>query len=315
MTRSQALAVTHGLTQYASGLVTADVANTVHGDVLHLTGAPVPVNSDSFEYAVFDGNASTQLADTTKSTNDPYGVELTFGGSLVTGLLNSNGGHTQWYESGNGISDAQLLNSVQSAARVASVRLLTSRLNGLFAVVDASATAPSAIDLTSGSTEAVELMQANIDNALLAAGGYGQVHLLWGPTAFRKFANHAKVQGRFTGGATKKDPATPTLEQVDALLGLNTMSRMSRAVYNSNAAGQAVNNAYLLGATCYIAVVSPVPLTNDPSGVKLFQGMGDPLTPTFYKSLNGTHEACSWSWKEVAKVTNAAALIKQAFTV
>jgi len=315
MTRSQTLAGRRHLAQYATGLVTEQSKAGLVGDLEHLTGAPVTVDSDRFEYKKYDADAGIRLVDTKKSDDDPEGIEIDFGGTLITDVLDTRGAHSKPYRV-DGVSDDVVWLRVQETAQMGSNVMLLSRLNDAITQINTLATAPTAIDLTSATEEVVALLQTQIDNVRLACAGYCNIHLLWGNNAYNKVANHAKVQARINGGATRDNPSTVTLAQMDALLGKGTNSRLSNAVYTSSKKGAEVTNAFLLANVVYIAAVSPTPSRMDPGAVKLFKGLGDPMTPKFYRTDDtGTHEKCKWDWKEKPKVTNAAALIKQAFTV
>lgn len=314
MTRSQSLALTHALTGYAQGLATAQSVDGLNGDLMHLTGAPVPVNSDSFTYALFDENSSTQTVDTIIADSDPEGPTIDFGGSKITDTLQANGAASPYYRTA-GMTDMQVLNSIRSAARLGTTRMLLSRLSAGITAINADAGAPTAIDSTNTATKVINLLQEQIDAVALACGGYCQINLLWGSEAFRAVANHTLVQNRVSGGAVKGNSATLTLEQIDNVIGMNTKSRLSRAVVNSAKRGQTVDNAFLLTNVVYIAAVSPTPDTLDPAAVKLFQGEGDIMSPIFWAHPSGTHERCKWLWKENVKVTNASAIKKQVITV
>jgi hypothetical protein len=311
-TRSEALAATQNIAAFASGYANDTIARSILQDAYFLTGDPIKT-AINYEYAVFDRADGVSIPDTRKAISDPYGAILSFGGSRVTGTLIPHGASTEPYDISANVSDEDLLLQLQGGVKMATQSLVTGRFKRILDAVTTAATAGTAI--VSASSEAVSIIQENIEAVMRACGGYCQTRVLFGASAFRLFANAAKVQGRITGGATRAIPATPTEEDVARLLGYNCQVKVTTAVYNSAAPGQTASNAFLLADSILIAAVSPSPSTQDPSGVKFFEGYASTdFAPRFYAIDAGTHERASWSWMENVQITNAAALRKIAIS-
>ena len=311
-TRSGALAATQGIANFASGYQSDFIAQSILADAYFLTGDPIKTGIN-YEYAVFDRADGITVPNTETSGNDPVGAILSFGGSKTTGTLKANRATTEWYDASANITEADLLLQLQGGVKLATQALVTGRFKRIIDSVTTAATAGTAI--VSASSEAVSIIQENLEAVQKACGGYCSLRVMFGASAFRLFANAAKVQGRITGGATRAIPATPTEEDVARLLGFNCQVKVTTAVFNSAAPGQTAAGSFVLGDSILIAAVSPAPNTQDPAGAKVFEGMGGTsFSPTFEAHGNGMHERASWGWYEKVEITNAAALRKIAIS-
>jgi hypothetical protein len=311
-TRSGALAATQGIANFASGYQSDFIAQSILADAYFLTGDPIKTGIN-YEYAVFDRADGITVPNTETSGNDPVGAILSFGGSKTPGTLKANRATTEWYDASANITEADLLLQLQGGVKLATQALVTGRFKRIIDSVTTAATAGTAI--VSASSEAVSIIQENLEAVQKACGGYCSLRVMFGASAFRLFSNAAKVQGRITGGATRAIPATPTEEDVARLLGFNCQVKVTTAVYNSAAPGQTAAGSFVLGDSILIAAVSPAPNTQDPAGAKVFEGMGGTsFSPTFEAHGNGMHERASWGWYEKVEITNAAALRKIAIS-
>lgn len=307
-TRSQALAMTQGIPQFASGYQAELATRGTLADAYFITGDPVPVGLN-FEYVQFDRGDGVTIPDTKSSISDPVGAILAFGGSKVTGTLDYHVATTEYYDATDNVSDVDLLLQLQSGARMANQALAAGRFQRILSA--ASTAAGAGTNISVASADPIDLIQTAAQEVMLACGGYCNVRILIGATAFRKIAATTKFQGRINGGATVALPSTPTDQQMAAAIGMNVEVKTTLAVYNSAAVGQTVSNAFLLGDTIYVAAVSPSPTTQDPSALKVFNGAGgNGLTPTFFRSLQGQHEAANWRWAEKVVATNSSAIKK-----
>jgi hypothetical protein len=304
-TRSSALAAIQGLTNFASGYANDRIAQSVLADAYHLTGQPIKA-ALNFEYAQFDRADGITIPNTKTALNDPVGAILAFGGSKVTGTLDTHRATTDWYDVGPDITDADLLLQLQGGAKLGTQALITGRFQR---ILSAASTAAGSATTCSSTDEAVTIFQGVIQTVQKACGGYCDINILFGAGAFSRFANNTKVQGRLSGGATKAIPATPTEQDIARLLGYNVNVKVTNAVYNSAAVGQTATGAFLLDNTVYIAAVSTAPNTQDASALKIFEGYGsNGFTPTYIKNVNPQFEACTWGWKEQIIATNSGAI-------
>ncbi len=305
-TRSSALAATQGIANFASGYANDRIAQSILADAYWLTGNPIKA-ALNFEYAQFDRADGITIPNTKTALNDPVGAILAFGGAKVTGTLDSHRATTDWYDVGPDITDADLLLQLQGGAKLGTQALVTGRFQRILNAASTAAGA-AAVAMTSTS-EAVSEIQGVVQTVQKACGGYCDVNILFGAGAFQKFSNNTKVQGRLNGGATRNNPATPSEQDLERLIGYNVKVKVTSAVYNSAAVGQAATGAFLLDNSIYIAAVSTAPNTQDASALKLFEGYGsNGFTATYIKNQNPAYEAATWGWKEAIVATNSGAI-------
>ena len=305
-TRSAALAAIQGITNFASGYANDRIAQSILNDAYWLTGQPIKA-ALNFEFAQFDRADGITIPNTKTALNDTRGAILAFGGTKVTGTLDPHRGTTDWYDVGPDITDADLLLQLQGGAKLGTQALVLGRFKR---ILDAASTAAgaAAVAMTS-SSEAVSEIQGVVQTVQKACAGYCDINILFGAGAFQKFSNNLTVQGRLNGGATRGNPATPTEQDLERLIGYNVKVKVTNAVYNSAAVGQTATGAFLLDNSIYVAAVSPTPDRQDPSALKVFEGYGsNGFTPVYIRDNNPQYEACTWGWKEQIVATNSGAI-------
>jgi hypothetical protein len=305
-TRSGALAAIQGITNFASGYANDRIAQSILADAYWLTGQPIKA-ALNFEFAQFDRADGITIPTTLTALNDPVGAILAFGGSKVTGTLDTHRATTDWYDVGSDITDADLLLQLQGGAKLGTQALVTGRFQRILTAAGTAA-GGAAVAMTSTS-EAVSEIQGVVQTVQRACAGYCDIHILFGAGAFQKFSNNTKVQGRLNGGATRNNPATPSEQDLERLIGYNVKVKVTSAVFNSAAVGQTPTGAFLLDNSIYIAAVSATPNTQDASALKVFEGYGaNGFTPTYIKNQNPQYEAATWGWKEKIVATNSGAI-------
>lgn len=315
------IALRNAIRSYAGFLAVGGASE----DVRHLCGAPIPTGGINFEYFTFDKSNPYRIPVTRASRTDPIGKVLDYGGAPANGSTKHHKATTEHplkLSDGTVISDKLILADLRSKAQMGTNQLNLERYQEVLTAVNAGA-GTATIDLTSGSTEAVLLLQNQVKAVMLACGGTAancRIHLLWGPDAFLNYANHAKVQGRIAGGATKDSPSTVSLDlkDIDRIIGLNTVSKLSTTVYETGKMGQASSLAFMLSNVVYVAAVSMTVNERDPSAVKLFQltsGDGEIVDPVFWDHPNETVGYGTWAWEQEVVVTNAGALKKITMTI
>jgi hypothetical protein len=305
-TRSAALAAIQGITNFASGYANDRIAQSVLADAYWLTGQPIKA-ALNFEFAQFDRADGITIPNTKTALNDTRGAILAFGGTKVTGALDTHRGTTDWYDVGPDITDADLLLQLQGGAKLGTQALVLGRFQRILNA--ASTAAGAAAETITTSTEAVSQIQTVVQTVQKACAGYCDINILFGAGAFQRFSNNPKVQGRLNGGATRNNPATPTEQDLERLIGYNVKVKVTNAVYNSAAVGQTATGAFLLDNSIYVAAVSPTPDRQDPSALKVFEGYGsNGFAPVYIKDNNPQYEACTWGWKEKIVATNSGAI-------
>jgi len=311
-TRLQSVASTEAMRNYAVGF-TSDTARTrAYGDAMFLVGNGIPVGS-TFEYQVFDKGDVVTIPNTLTTINNPIGARITYGGTKATGNLDVHRGTSDIFYVGPRVTDADLLMKIQNQARATTQMMMLGRAKR---VIDAALLAGGSgtdMNLASSSTEAVDLIQQYVETVMKGSLNSGNIRILFGTSAFRKFCNHSKVQNRINGGATKTNNSTPTEAQVADIIGYGVEVRQSTAVYNSAAIGQTATPAFTLGDNILIATVSPLPNTEDPAALKLFVGYGDNDLQPKYRLAHGNDsdfEEATWGWSEKVITANSGGLYR-----
>ena len=168
-TRSGALAATQGIVNFASGYANDQIAQSVLADAYFLTGAPIKA-ALNFEYAQFDRADGITIPDTKTALNDTRGAILAFGGTKVTGTLDTHRGTTDWYDVGPDITEADLLLQLQGGAKLGTQALVTGRFQRILSAASTAAGSGTTIDISDGD-DAIAEIQEQVENVLLACGG------------------------------------------------------------------------------------------------------------------------------------------------
>jgi hypothetical protein len=311
-TRLQAVASTEAMRNYATGFTSDLARNRALGDAMFLVGDGIPVAS-TFEYQVYERGDVITIPNTITTINNPVGARITYGGSKATNTLDVHRGTSDVFYVGPRVTEADLLMKIQNQARATSQMMVNGRAKRVIDSALAAGGAGTAYPLSVAGTAAVDLMQQYIESVILGSLNAGNIRVLFGTSAFRKFCNHPTIQSRINGGATRRDPATPTEEQVAGIIGYGVEVRQSTAVFNSAAIGQAPTAAFTLGDNILIASVSPLPNTEDPAALKLFVGYGDNDLQPKYRLAHGNDsefEEATWGWSEKVIATNSSALFR-----
>lgn len=144
---------------------------------------------------------------------------------------------------------------------------------------------------------------------VVKAARYGSlmgIGLLFGPTFFRRFKNHASVKGRFVSGG-KKEIINPTLEEILSLFITKPEARLSMMVYDKAAEGKAADIDFLLDSNLIVFARKESPTRRDPSFMKTFRRRGSWMAPRVYMRDDGRVEVAALDWSEDVKVTNSTA--------
>jgi hypothetical protein len=311
-TRLQSVASTEAMRNYAVGF-TSDLARSrALGDAMFLVGNGVPVGSN-FEYQVFEKGDVITIPNTITTINNPIGARITYGGTKTNGSLDVHRGTSDIFYTGPRVTDADLLMKIQNQARATTQMMMNGRAKRVIDAALAAGGAGTSYPLDTDATKAVSLIQEYIETVIKGSLNSGNIKILFGTSAFRKFCNHPTVQARINGGATKTNNSTPTEQQVADIIGYGVEVRQSTSVFNSAAIGQTATPAFTLDTNILIASVSPLPNTEDPSALKLFVGYGDNDLIPKYRLAHGNDsefEEATWGWSEKVITANSSALLR-----
>lgn len=311
-TRLQSVASTEAMRNYATGFTSDLARNRALGDAMFLVGNGIPVAS-TFEYQVFDRGDVITIPNTITTINNPIGARITYGGTKTTGNLDVHRGTSDIFYVGSRVTEADLLMKIQNQARATTQMMMNGRAKRVIDAAMAAGGAGTSYPLTTSTTAAVDLIQSYVETVMLGSLNSGNIRILFGTSAFRKFCNHPTVQARINGGATKTNNSTPTEQQVADIIGYGVEVRQSTAVFNSAAIGQSVSAGFTLGDNILIASVSQLPNTEDPSALKLFVGYGDNDLQPKYRLAHGNDnefEEATWGWSEKVVTANSSALFR-----
>jgi hypothetical protein len=279
---------------------------------MFLVGNGVPVGSN-FEYQVFEKGDVITIPNTITTINNPIGARITYGGTKTNGSLDVHRGTSDIFYTGPRVTDADLLMKIQNQARATTQMMMNGRAKRVIDAALAAGGAGTSYPLDTDATKAVSLIQEYIETVIKGSLNSGNIKILFGTSAFRKFCNHPTVQARINGGATKTNNSTPTEQQVADIIGYGVEVRQSTSVFNSAAIGQTATPAFTLDTNILIASVSPLPNTEDPSALKLFVGYGDNDLIPKYRLAHGNDsefEEATWGWSEKVITANSSALLR-----
>lgn len=316
-TRLQSVASTEAMRNYAVGFYSDSARTQAQIDAEFLTGPGIAVSSD-FEFQSFAPGDSITIPNSLTSINNPVGTRVTYGGTKVPAQLDQHRVTSEPFYVGPRISDTDLLMKLEDNARSTMMGLIRGRIDRIFSAALTAAGAATPINVASTSTNAVDIVQQVLETVELNSQGSGQLRILFGSSAFRKFCNHVSVQNRVNGGATRQNPATVTEQQVADLLGGNVEVRRSRAIKNGAQIGQTPAAAFTLADSILVAAVSSIPSTSDPSAIKLFVGRGDNDFQPKYRlayANDSDFEEATWGWAEKIVATNSAAVKRLDITI
>ncbi len=137
------------------------------------------------------------------------------------------------------------------------------------------------------------------------AGSLLGTRILFGPTFFRRFKNHASVKARFA--AAKNAVVNPSISDLLSLLIFNPQAKMSAMVYDNAAEGIAEDIKFLLDDKAIVFAAKDSPTRRDPSFMKTFRLRGAWMAPRVYTRDDGRVEVAAMDWSEEVQVTNSAA--------
>jgi hypothetical protein len=164
---------------------------------------------------------------------------------------------------------------------------------------------------TSG-LDVIDVIDTAILDVVKACGGASnlvEVRLLWGTAALQLCRKHSSLKDRVSGGATKAAAANVTVDSINAMTIIPTVSRVSTSVVENSKPGAASSRAFLLTNRLYVFAASAVPMRNDPSALKLLQMGNDPVVPSgYYMTPSGRQEVVKFDWAEKVHAGNTGAI-------
>ena len=172
----------------------------------------------------------------------------------------------------------------------------------------AGATAGDAIDTTSGGTDVIKILNAQLLAVIKGAKGWGAgmaLRVLFGASALFKIANHASVLARYKQQSKAGGFVSPTVSDIAAMLMLQSESQVSLMVSDTNTNKDAEAVDFLLGDKVLVFASVPNPTDYDTSFMKTFRKMGQTMTARYWAAPSGRQNYAGFDWSEDVQITNA----------
>lgn len=272
----------------------------------------VPVPGTKFEYFAYDSAKPYKIMKTKRAIGGGAAV-LDTGGAAVPSTLDANAIDAP-IDQAEQLAEPTLILTLQERADEAAQ---AAALAHEYEVISAAlAAAGSGTDYSAAQASSNDL-KLLIDTASLAAmlaaksGSNMGLRVLFGAAAGLRFLNHNTIRALFKGGA--KSTATPSMEEVSALLLGSPKCMHALTVVDSAVEGLAASNGWLMDNAVLIFVASENPTRRDPSFMKTF-ALGDGIMrPGTYMSADGRQEFAKLDWYTKPTVTNSTAIIRLNF--
>lgn len=307
MSRLSDLATKATMKAYAQGAAQNAVA-----PIADFLAPTVEVATPVGEYHAYDDKTRFQIPNTERAPGADA-VKLGFGSSPATYNCRHNSLDIPVDIQEQDADEFALQDAINMASEVGSLAHEKKVIDLALAAVGSGTN----ITLSNSGTNLVSSLDTAILDILKVAG-YGSlmnVGLLFGPTAFAKFRNHASVTGRFIAASNSKKEfqgiVAPTEEEVRGLLIGNKVDvRTSFMVYDAAGNGLAANKTWLLGDSIIVFARMATPTRRDPSFMKTFRLRDRWMVPGTYTKPDGRGEVAKLDWSCDPKVTNTVAAVR-----
>lgn len=293
---------------YASGAAQAALDRMVIAKAI----APiVKVPGTAYEYWAYDSRSPYKIMNT-KRAQGAGGAILDSGGSKVNAVLQPNAIDAPIDEAEKLAEGTLVLTLQERADEAAEAAALAHEYE---VIVAALAAAGAGTDVNASQASSVDLKKT-FDDAILAlikigkSGSNVRVQLVFGASAGVKFVNHQSIRSLFTGANAKSATATPSLDEVSALLLGKPNCIHALTVYDAAVEGLAASLTWQLDNAVLIFISSDSPTRRDPSFMKTFAlgGENGIMRSGTYMSADGRQEFAKLDWYTKPTVTNSAAI-------
>lgn len=219
------------------------------------------------------------------------------------------------------LSDSELGSSLMTAADTVAMQAALGHEQEVCNMALTAAGAGTDHNFTSDSVDPIKILDAALLTIArkMGVGSFAALRMVFGPTAWERYKNNAKVRAAFVGGSGGKGKAsteggaslvTPALENVTALQLGTPEARMSMMVYNDAQEGLAQDNKWLLDDGILIFGALANPTVDDPSAFKTFRQRDQWMVPGSYMREDGRVEVAKMDWMAKPVATNTEVVIR-----
>ena len=272
----------------------------------------VPVPGTKFDYWTYDARSPYKIMNTKRPIGGGAAI-LETGGTKVSAELVANAIDAPIDEAEAMAEPSLQLTLMERADEASQAAALAHE----YEVVQAALTAAGAGTDYSAAQASSNDLKLLIDTAILAVvkaakmGSNMNVRVLFGANAALRFLNHNTIRALYKGGA--KTTATPTLDEVGALLMGKPQVMQALTVYDAAVEGLAESLTWMLDASVLIFVASDNPVRRSPDFMKTFCLGGQIMKTGTYLSADGRQEVAKNDWYTKPTVTNSGAIIRLNF--
>ena len=315
-TRIETLARKHNVTNYINGAVNANLI----GDAFYV--APM-VRTGSLVNTVWKYSRTSpfRIPDTRRALGGKA-ARVDFGGTTEDLTL-----ETHALDTGIDVvaqSDEEIVMNLQSQVNLTTQLASLAHYDRVLTLVNAAATAASAIDISTDdaltpSFQIVNTLNAHIKTILLSCGSFApstKVRFLWGFEAAKLMMSSLEFKNRVNGGATSANPVsnsiTAGLDVLSKMLVIpNTEHRICTAIKDTGEqAASSESRAFVNDSSLLIFAASENPTKEDPSAFKTFWKGSEGMDTRYYKSEDQRIENFGLDWAYKVYTANAGAAIK-----
>ncbi|MGB1224823.1 MAG: hypothetical protein ACPHCN_11860 [Mycobacterium sp.] len=289
------------ITSYANGAAQAAVM-----PVADFLAPRVPCARRITNYKSYDQKQRFRIPDTIREIGGDA-TKVGFGGSTVPLALDAHALDFPFdYDEAD--EEADLMNHAREGADFCSQLGSLSHEKTTVDLALGAAGAGTDSNFTDAATDPVDLLDAEIENVLLAAkfGSALGVRIVMGATAWRRTKNNAKVLARYRGKV--RQGSAPDLNDFGALLLSKPEVRTSFMVFDDAPQGVDEDIKFMLDDAILIFAALENPTRFDPSFMKTFFLRDKWMVPGGYEKQDGRGGVVKFDWTAKPVVTNSAAI-------
>lgn len=306
-TRTSSATINYTLTNYAQGYANDLRQAQVLANALMPT---VQVSGASGQYKKFDDVNSFQTYATLRGLGGArrrieFGAEDGSFKCQPHGLEVTVDDMEREYAGSDAVSQ-QLLDQGKIKALISGASLSYTKSVVDFVAANTTAVA-SRGNWSNADVDPIDQIDEQIQNLKTVTGGFMDIEIVLGISAWRTLRNHPKTKARTTGVQI----GGITLEQLSSMFFVPARPIVGMVSYNTAKPGNTVSKSQVLGDIVYIQASMKNPTIYDPSPFKCFAtGAGGIESVKTYREERNVSDVHAVDWNEVFVATSTASIIR-----